>query len=236
MSLGCAYLNRFRHSRQSILADPTGACGGVKWDHFYKGLSPEYLWMLAHKVNDEHPVTYSKLLLTAWKLERWAEVRDHMLPKTPTTVSSNVTHSHSQGNPIPSRKLKGNCTFTAQSVAVEDCRTEEDSGPKTKGEQEAKCFVEEDVGTTGEVGDVDPSLLGYTAQFANVLELHQKKNHNCFGCGSPDHLVKDCPKELEKTTWKVGLNVKEGMVKKGGQSSQKLVVIQEATMGNTPQA
>ena len=37
----------------------------VKWDCFYKGLSPEYQWMLAHKVDGENPVTYSKLLLTA---------------------------------------------------------------------------------------------------------------------------------------------------------------------------
>ena len=53
-------------------------------------------------------------------------------------------------------------------------------------------------------------------QFANVVELYQKRNHNCFGCGSPDHMVKDCPKEMRKTARKVGLNLKEGTVKKGG--------------------
>ena len=49
----------------------------------------------------------------------------------------------------------------------------------------------------GEVGEVDPSL-GYIMQFTNMVELYQKRNHNCFGCGSPDHLEKDCPKEMGK--------------------------------------
>ena len=85
----------------------------VKQDHFYKVLSPEYRQMLAHKVNGENPVTYSELLITAQKLERWVEAKEPLLPQTPTTRSLNVTHSHSQGNLFPSRKLKGNCTFTA---------------------------------------------------------------------------------------------------------------------------
>ena len=50
--------------------------GEVKWGPFYKGLSPEYQWMLANKVNGENPVTYSKCLLATWKLERWAEAKD----------------------------------------------------------------------------------------------------------------------------------------------------------------
>ena len=113
----------------------------VKWDHFYKGLSPKYQWMLAHKVNGENPVTYSELLLAAQKLERWAEVRDPLLSKTTTAGSSNVTHSHSQGNLFPSRKLKGKCTFTAQSTVVEDHETEEDSGPKPNEEKEDKLLL-----------------------------------------------------------------------------------------------
>ena len=63
----------------------------VKQDCFYEGLSHEYQQMLVHKVDDEHHVTYSKLLLTAQKLERWAEVRDPLLQKTPTARSLNVT-------------------------------------------------------------------------------------------------------------------------------------------------
>ena len=68
---------------------------------------------------------------------------------------------------------------------------------------------------TGKVGDVD-SLLGFITWFANVVELYQKRNHNCFGCGSPDHLVKDCLKEMGKTARKVDLNLKEEMAEKGG--------------------
>ena len=56
-----------------------------------------------------------------------------------------------------------------------------------------------------------------------MVELYQKKDYNCFGCGSPDHLVKDCPKEMGKTPRKIGLNLKEGMVKKGGWFLEKLV-------------
>ena len=90
-------------------------------------------------------------------------------------------------------------------------------------------------GNVGEVDNIDPPL-GYIIWFANVVELYQKKNCNCFGCDSPDHLVKECPKELGKTTRKEGLNLKEGMAKKGCQSSQKLVATQQATSGDAPQA
>ena len=53
----------------------------VKWDPFYKGLSPKYLQMLAHKVNGENPVTYSELLPAAQKVERQVEARDPLVPK-----------------------------------------------------------------------------------------------------------------------------------------------------------
>ena len=153
--------------------------------------------MLAHKVNGENPVSYSKLLLAVQKLETWAEDRDPLVPKTTTARSSNITHSDSQGNLFPSRKLKGNHTFTARSAVVQDHEAEEDSTPKPSEEKDAESSVEEDAGMTGEVGDVDQSL-GYFMQFADAVELYQKKNCNCFGCGSPDHLVKDCPQELGK--------------------------------------
>ena len=66
----------------------------------------------------------------------------------------------------------------------------------------------------GKVSDPDPSL-GFIMQFANAVELYQKRKCSCFGCGSPDHLVKDFPKEMGKTTRKVYLSLKEGTVKKG---------------------
>ena len=58
---------------------------------------------------------------------------------------------------------------------VEDCETKEDSGPKPDGEKEAESSAEEDAGTTGEVGNVDPSL-GYITWFTNVVELYQERN------------------------------------------------------------
>ena len=118
---------------------------------------------------------------------------------------------------------------------VEDCETEDDSGPKPNGEKEAESSAEEDTELACEVGDVD-QLWGYITWFTNAVELYQKKKCNCFGCGSLDHQVKDCPKDLEKTAKEVGLNLKDGNVKKGGQSSQKLVATQQSTLGDAPQA
>ena len=153
--------------------------------------------MLAHKVDGENPVTYSKFLLAAQKLERWTETRDPLLLKTTTTRWLNVNHSHSQGNLFPSRKLKDSHTFTAQSTSLEDHETEEDSGPKPDGEKEAKSSAEEGMGMSGKVGGTDQSL-DYIVQFTNAVELYQKKNCNCFGHGSPNQMVKDCPKDLGK--------------------------------------
>ena len=44
----------------------------MKCNHFYEGISPEYQWMLAHKVDGEHPASYSDLVLAAQKLQRLA--------------------------------------------------------------------------------------------------------------------------------------------------------------------
>ena len=140
----------------------------VKQDHFYECLNPEYWWMLAHKVDGENTVTYSKLLLAPQKLERLAEARDPLLPKTTTTGGSNITLSHSQGNLFPSRKLEGSHTFTAWSTVVEDCDTEEDSGPKPDRKKEAKSSAEEARGMSGKVGSADQSL-GYIVWFANAV-------------------------------------------------------------------
>ena len=83
----------------------------MKQDHFYKGLNPEYQHMLAHKVDGEHPASYSNLLFAAKKLERWAEAGDPLLPKTTTTGGLNVTWPQTSGNLFSSRKLKGTHTF-----------------------------------------------------------------------------------------------------------------------------
>ena len=74
----------------------------------------------------------------AWKLERWAEATDPLLLNTTITLGSNVTQPQALENLIPSRKLKGNCTFIAQSTMVETIGTEGDLSVKPKGEEEAE--------------------------------------------------------------------------------------------------
>ena len=195
----------------------------MKWYHFYEDLNPEYWWMLAHKVDDKHPARYSNLLLAAWKLERHEEARDPLLPKTIPTGEANVTYSQTLGNLFPSQKLKASCDFTAQSAMVEGNGAAEDSGTKAEEEEEAKSLGGENPVTSSRAVGADQSV-GYIVHFANAVKMYQRKNWNCFRCGSPDHLMKDCPKDLSKTAQKVSLNAKEWMTKKGGQTLQTPVV------------
>ena len=88
----------------------------MNWDHFYKGLNPKYQRMLSHKIDGEHPAGYSDLLLATWNLERQAEARDSLLLKTTPTGGSNIAHSETSGNLLPSWKLKGSHTFTANQL------------------------------------------------------------------------------------------------------------------------
>ena len=179
--------------------------------------------MLAHKVDGKHPTIYFDLLLAAQKLQRWAEARDPLLPKTTTTGGPNVTWPQTSGNLFPSRKLKGNHTFMSGSAIVKSIGTEGDSSVKPEGEEEAESSDGEDPETLSGIDGAD-QLIGYIIHFANAVKLYQRKNWNYFRCVSPDHLVKDCPKDLSKTNRKVSLNVKEGMMKKGGWTPQKPVV------------
>ena len=181
------------------------------------------------------PTSYSKLFLAAWKLERLAEARDPLLRKTTTAGRLNMTHSQTPGSVFPSWKLKGNCSFTAQSTTVENNKAEEDSGAKAEGEEEADCSARDDVETSGGVGGADQSVW-YIVQFANVVVLYQKKNWNCFRFASPDHLVRDCLKDLSKTAWKVSLNAKEGTTKKGCWVPQKPVIAKLASPKEAPWA
>ena len=73
----------------------------MKCNCFYEGFNPEYQQMLAHKVDGEHPVSYSDLLLATQKLERWAEARDPLPPKTAVTSGSNMMHTQTPGNLFP---------------------------------------------------------------------------------------------------------------------------------------
>ena len=166
----------------------------LKWDHFYKGLNPEYQHMLAHKVSGEHPASYSDLLLVVHKLERWAEARDALLPKTTITRGSNVTWPQASGNMFLSSRLKGNHTFMASSAIVGSIGTEEVLSVKLEGEEEAECSEGEDQETPNGIGG-DDQLISLIVHFDNAVKLYENKNQNCFWFGSPDHLVKDCPKE-----------------------------------------
>ena len=204
-------------------------------DHFYEGLNPQYWHMLTHKVDGEHPASYSDLLLAAHKLERQAKARDTLLLKTTRTGGSNITQPQTFGSLSPSRKLKGSHTFTAQSSILESIGAEEDVCVKPEGEEEAESSDEEDPETLSEIGGAEHSVR-YIVHFANAVELYQRKNQNCFRCGSPDNLIRDCPKDLRKTAQKVGLNVKEGTAEKQDQAPQKLVVAQLASPDEAPKA
>ena len=173
----------------------------MKWDHFYEGLNPKYQHILAYKVDGKHPISYSDLILAAWKLERWAEPRDSLLLKTTTTGGLNVTWPQTLANLFPSRKLKGNHTFTAQSAIVESIKAQVDLSIKPEGEEETECSHEEDPEILRGIGGAD-QLVGYIIHFTNVVKLYQSKNWNCFRCGSPDHFVGDCLKDLSKTIQK----------------------------------
>ena len=88
---------------------------------------------------------------------------------------------------------------------MESIGTEGDSRAKPEGEEEDESSEEEDAETLSGMGGADQPA-GYIIHFANAVELYQKENQNCFRCGSPYHLVKDCQKGLSKTARKVSLN------------------------------
>ena len=157
------------------------------WDQFYEGLNPKFGHMLAHKGDGDHPTNYSDLLLTAWKVERWNEAKDPLLPKTTITEGLNVTHSQIPLNLFPSQKLKGNQTFTAWSATVEGSEVGEDLDAKPEWEEEVESSTEDPEASSDLCGADQP--IHYIVHFANAVELYQKKTWNCFGCGSPDHLV-----------------------------------------------
>ena len=165
--------------------------------------------MLAHKVDGKHPSSYSELLPAAQKWERWTEAKYPLLLKTTTTGGLNVNWLQTSGNWFPSRKLKGNHTFTAQSTIVESTEAEEDSNVKPEGEEEAESSAEEDAETSNGVRGAD-QLVGYIIHFANVVMLYQRKNQNCFRCGSPDQLMRDCSEGSQQDQPKSKLKQERG--------------------------
>ena len=142
--------------------------------------------MLANKVDGEHPANYYDLLLATQKLERLAEARDTLPPKMAATSGLNMMCSQKPGNLFPSHKMKGNCTFAAEAATVRNDEAEEDSSVKLEGEREMEPSVDEDAEASGGLGEMDQTIE-YIASFDKVVEW--LKNKNCFGCGSPDHLI-----------------------------------------------
>ena len=122
-------------------------------------------------------------------------------PKMAATNGSIMAHSQTPWNLSHPCKLKGNCTFTAQAVTIRNDDAEEDPGAKLEGEGEMELSADEDVEASGGVEETDQSIE-YIICFAKAVELYQKKNKNCFGCGSPDHLVWDCPKDVSRSARK----------------------------------
>ena len=205
----------------------------MKCDHFYEGLNPKYQSMLVHKVDGENPAGYSNLLLATWKLERRAVAMDHLPQNTAATNGSNAIHSQTPGNIFPLHKLKGNHTFTTWAVTVENAKGEADSGSKQGGEGETEPLADKEAEASGRAEGTDQSIE-YIVCFTKVVEHYQQQTRSCFRCGSPNHLIWDCPKHINKSAQKVDLNTKEGMAKKGGQTPQKPAVVQWASLKETP--
>ena len=143
-----------------------------------------------------------------------------------------MTCSQMPGNLFPSHKLKGNCTFATRAVTIGNDEVEEDSSAKEK--EKWKPSAGEDVETSGRVGGMGQATE-YIIHFAKAVELYQKKNRNYFVCGSPDHLIWDCPKDISKFAWKMYLNMKEGMARKGGQAPQKSAAAQQTSQIRGPE-
>ena len=74
----------------------------MKRDHFYEGLNPEFRHMPAHKVDSNHPTSYSELLLEARKLERWNKAIDPLFSKIILSGEANATQSQTSVNLFPS--------------------------------------------------------------------------------------------------------------------------------------
>ena len=205
----------------------------TKWDCFYEGLNHKYWCMLAYKVDGEHPASYSDLLLAAQKLKRQAEAGDPLLLKPTMTEETNFTQPQASGNLFPSKKLKGNHSFMAQSTIVKNVGSKRDSIAGPEREEEIESSVG-DIDILNEVGEAD-QLISYIIWFANAVQLYQNKNWNCFRCNSPDHLVKDCPKDLGKFTRKE-FKCERGDNKVGKPEPQKPVAAQLASLDKASRA
>ena len=75
---------------------------------------------------------------------------------------------------------------------------EENSSVKQEGDGETVSSADKEVETSGRVGGMDQPVE-YIIHFTKAAQLYQQKNRSCFGCESPYHVMRDCPKDISKT-------------------------------------
>ena len=140
LSLECTCHSKSRYSSQSI-QEGFNKSMWRRWNE----IASMRAWTpyTGTNMDGECPASYLDLLLVVHKLERLAESRDPLLPKTTTTGGSNITQPQALGNLFPSRKQKGNCTFMAQSTIVESIETERDMTAGPGGEEEVESLGED---------------------------------------------------------------------------------------------
>ena len=90
----------------------------------------------------------------------------------------------------------------------------------SKKEGETEPLADKEVEALGRVEEPDQPMECIIC-FTKVVRLYQQKNRSCFRCGSPNHCMRDHPKDISKAAWKADLNTNEGMAKKGDQAPQK---------------
>ena len=94
--------------------------------------------------------------------------------------------------------------------------------------------ADKEVEVSGRAEETDQPME-YIICFAKAVKLYQQKNRSCFLSGSPNHLMRDCPKDISKAAQKADLNTKEGTAKKGGWTPHKSAVTQQASPEETLQ-
>ena len=71
-------------------------------------------------------------------------------------------------------------------VGNDEAGKDPDANPDGEGETGSSAGKE--VEASSRAGETDQSIE-YIVHFTKAIELYQKKNRNCFGCSSPDHLI-----------------------------------------------
>ena len=115
----------------------------MRCNFFYGGLNPEYRQMLAHAVDGEYPSSYSDLLLATWKLERWAEAREPLLPKKLQLMDQLQCILRFQVINFPHASWRATALSTIK-VSIGNVMAEEDPHEEPEGEEETKPSSDEE--------------------------------------------------------------------------------------------